>query len=178
VFYQLIYSSLLATSFQVTYTLLNVNIDHGRAEKPTDHKSQPDKIKSCDLAKERHFVKGVYTWDARFKGHESNNVILGAVTDYELITKRNGGIGIFVVDAFWSPVLNGDFRRWQEEQKGGPSRYSIVRELEGRPEHPRKSAYAFGKTLAYFFTLEDLRKGVEEGWMKDDWQATMRNSRG
>lgn len=137
-----------------------------------------DRIKTYNLTKKRHFVKGDYVWDARFKGHDSNNVILGSVVDYEAITRRNGGIGIFVVDALWTPDLNGDFRRWHEEQKGGPSRYSIIREMEGRPERLRKSAYAFGKVLGYFFTPDDLINGVEENWMRNDFQTNMRNAGG
>jgi hypothetical protein len=126
----------------------------------------------------KHFVKGEYVWDARFKGHESNRVPLSAVTDYDSITRRNGGIGVFIVDALWAHDLNGDFRRWHEEQKGAPSRYSIIREREGRPEHPRKSAYAFGKIIAYFFAYNNLQNGVRDGWLQNNWQIDMRNAGG
>jgi len=136
------------------------------------------KIAIYDLKKKRHFVKGNFIWDARFKAHESNNVPLGSVDDYEDITKKNGGIGILIVDALSIPDFSGDFRRWHEEQKGGSSKYSIERELDGRSERTRKTSYAFGKILSFFFTYDDLRKGVKDGWMKDNWQITMRNSRG
>jgi hypothetical protein len=126
----------------------------------------------------RHLVKGSYVWDARFNSHDQIDVILGDVEEYTEIIKKNGGIGVLVVDAAATPDTYENFRRWQEEQKGKVSEYSIRRELEGRPARERKAAYMIRKIFAYFFTLDKLQEGVRNGWADDIFQQGMRNAGG
>jgi len=135
------------------------------------------KIKSYDRNK-RHFVKGNYLWDARFNANEYNIVILGDVEEYNNIIKNNSGIGVLVIDAAVNYDFNEDFRRWHEEQKGGSSDYSIEREIEGRPVRVRKTEYMIRKAFAYFFTPDDLKNGVKDGWVDDTFQKGMRNADG
>ena len=137
----------------------------------------PGKILPYDQGK-RHLVKGNYVWDPRFSSHDKTDVILGDVDEYGEIIKKNGGIGVLVVDAAATPDTHENFRRWQEEQKGKLSEYSIRREIEGRPARERKSAYMIRKIFAYFFTLDNLQKGVIDGWADDTFQQSMRNADG
>ena len=136
-----------------------------------------NQIQSYDQGK-RHLVKGNYVWDARFNSHDKTDVILGDVDEYTEIIKKHGGIGVLVVDAAATPDTQENFRRWQEEQKGRTSDYSIRRELEGRPARERKSAYMIRKIFAYFFTLANLQDGVRHGWADDVFQQSMRNANG
>jgi len=136
-----------------------------------------DKIKKHDL-KKRHFVKGNYLWDARLNANDYNKVILGDLEEYNDIIKKNKGIGILIADAVANYDIFEDFRRWHEEQKGGSSDYSVEREEEGRPPRIRKTEYMIRKVFAYFFTLDNIQKGVREGWVDDTFQQGMRNADG
>ncbi len=135
-----------------------------------------DQVEPLDLEHKRHFVKGNYVWDARLSAEDKNDVVLGDVDEYADIIESNGGIGVLVADAAVIKDDDGDFKRWQEELKGGVSEYEIRREVEGRPSQPRKQAFMIRKVFAYFFTLDILKKGVKDKWAKDTWQRTMRNS--
>lgn len=137
-----------------------------------------DKVQPYDLDKKRHFVKGNFVWDARFNAEDSNYVPLGDVTEYDDIIKRNNGIGILAVESAVSCDRDGDFRRWHEEQKGGSSVYTLTREMEGRPVRLRKTAYMITKVLAYFFPADIWKNGIDEGWISDKFQRTMRNADG
>lgn len=129
-----------------------------------------------DLLHKRHFVKGDYVWDAHLSAEDKDEVILGAVDEYTDIIKTNGGIGVFVVDTVFHKDDTGEFKRFQEDLKGGISEYEIKRELEGRPSQPRKEAFMIKKVFGYFFTLADLQEGLKNRWAKDSFQRTMRNS--
>jgi hypothetical protein len=133
-------------------------------------------VEPLDLEHKRHFVKGRYVWDAHLSADDKNEVILGAVDEYADIIKTNGGIGVLVADSIVIKDDTGEFKRFQEELKGGISEYEIRREREGRPAQPRKEAFMIRKVFAYFFTLEDLRNGVETRWARDTFQRTMRNA--
>jgi len=124
----------------------------------------------------RHLVKGNYVWDTRLHAGEGK-VILGDVIEYNgvILDEGKGSIGLLVVDVYANTDLNGDFRRWHEELKGGLSDYTREREREGRSPRDRKTAFAIRKVLGYYFTMEDFRKGIEEGWLRDDFQRGMRN---
>jgi len=139
-------------------------------------KKLADKVKPLTIRK-RHLVKGEYLWDPRFCANEEKHVILGDVDEYlELIeTEGNGGIGLLIINAVAKYDLNGDFRRWHDELKGGPSEYTVEREVEGRPPRMRKTEYMITTVTGYYFTLSDLEKGVERGWLRDDFQRGMRN---
>ncbi len=128
--------------------------------------------------RKRHLVKGNCVWDARFYASDSDKIILGGVDEYGELVNSHGGVGILIVDAVANSDLNGDFRRWHEELKGGSSEYSLEREMEGRPVRPRKTNFYIKKALAYFFTPEDLQKGLAEGWIDDRFQRNMRNADG
>lgn len=136
-----------------------------------------DKIKAYDL-KKRHFVKGDYLWDARLNANDYNKVILGDLGEYDSIIKKNKGIGILIFDAIANSDIFEDFRRWHEEQKGGESNYSIGREAEGRPSRIRKTEYMIRNCQVYFFTSDDIQRGVREGWIDDTFQQNMRNADG
>lgn len=136
-------------------------------------------IQVYDLDKKRHLVRGDYAWDTRFHVYDkSDKIPLGDVKGYSDLVEKHGGIGLLVVDAAVNTDKNGDFRRWHEELKGGSSEYSMERERDGRPPRERKTEYLILGVYAYFFTLDDLNKGVMEGWTEDDFQRTMRNADG
>ncbi|MDD4455485.1 hypothetical protein [Methanoculleus sp. UBA430] len=136
-------------------------------------------VQPYDLDKKRHLVRGDYVWDTRFHANErSDDIPLGDVKGYNDLVKEHGGIGLLVVDAAVVKDENGDFRRWHEELKGGSSEYSLERERDGRPPRERKSRYLIVGVYAYFFTLDDLNKGIMDGWTDDDFQRTMRNANG
>jgi len=130
------------------------------------------------VQKKRHLVKGNFVWDTRFNANDEEEVILGDVQEYDDLIKRNGGIGILVVDAQANLDLDGSFLSWHEKEKGGLSEYSIEREIEGRPPRRRKTEYMIRKIRAYFFEPEDIKTGVKAGWMDDTFQIGMRNADG
>lgn len=134
------------------------------------------KVEPLEIGK-RHLVKSAYLWDPRFCANEEKLVILGDVDEYrDLIRKEgNGGIGILIIHTVAHDDLDGDFRRWHEEFKGGPSDYTIEREIEGRPPRVRKTRYMITMVSGYYFTLEDFERGVDEGWLRDNFQEGMRN---
>lgn len=134
-------------------------------------------IRPYNLERNRFFIKGSYIWDARFHANdEYKRIPLGDVEDYDNIAEQNEGIGILIVDSVASPDNDGDFRRWQEEIKGGPSKYTITREMEGRRPQPRKKDFYIKKVLAYYFTPDDLRIGVDEKWIDAEFQDKWRNA--
>src|SRR5208283_1481583 len=128
------------------------------------------------IQRRRHLIRGEYLWDARFNANDEEIVILGDVQEYNQLTADNHGIGILVVDAVANFDLTGEFVQWHETLKGGSSDYSIEREIEGRPARLRKIAYMIRKIRAYFFRPEDFVRGVNEGWLDDTFQLTMRNA--
>lgn len=126
----------------------------------------------------RHLVKGNFLWDTRLRATDVRLIHLGDVDEYNEIIRKNNGIGILFVDVYSHKDENGDFRRWHEEFKGGPSLYTIEREIEGRHVRKRKIDYSILKIFAFFFTNHDLIKGLKEGWLTDTFQGTMRNQDG
>jgi len=138
--------------------------------------SLASKVKPLEVRK-RHLVKGAFLWDPRFCANEEKQVILGDVDEYrELVAgEGKGGIGILIVNTVAHDDLDGDFRRWHEEYKGGSSEYTIEREAEGRPPRVRKTKYMITMVTGYYFDLSDLEKGVKEGWLRDNFQEGMRN---
>jgi hypothetical protein len=136
-----------------------------------------DQITPHNIEK-RYLVKGNFIWDSRFHAGDSFKIILGDIDEYSAIVRDSGGIGILVFDSVASNDLNEDFRRWHEEFKGGPSSYTLEREREGRPIRIRKTGYMIRKVLAYYFTMEDINKGLNEGWVGGNFQGGMRNANG
>ncbi len=136
-----------------------------------------EKIEPFDLGRNRHFIKGSFVWDTRFHANDDNMKIpLGDLEDYNAIAIQNGGIGIIIVDSVAKPDNEDDFRRWHEEIKGGPSNYTIIREIEGRRPQPRKKEFFIKKVLAYFFSPTDFQTGIQENWMDTEFQDNWRNA--
>ena len=137
----------------------------------------PGKFKPY-IQKRRHLVKGNYVWDTRLNANEEGTVILGDVQEYDGIVKTNKGIGVLVADTVANYDLTGEFVEWHEQLKGGSSSYSIEREIEGRLPRLRKTEYMIRKIRAYFFKPEDIVRGVNEGWIDNTFQQSMRNADG
>jgi len=126
-----------------------------------------------------YLVKGEYLWDVRNKtADEEIPTILFSNQVMNKFLDEFGGIGVIIADSVAYSDENGDFRRWHEELKGGESEYTKKRKAEGRPPRKMKTAFVIIKVGAYYFTEDDFKKGVAQGWLDRSFQRNMRQFNG
>lgn len=125
-----------------------------------------------------------FVWDFKAHGHnkasgeKNDEMILNDQEAIENCINQHRGIGFIVVygDAIFDST--GEFKIWHDALKGGYSQYERDRIRNGRPSRTRKSAFDIDHIEAIFFPdLNELRQGVEEGWIKD-FQKGYRNANG
>lgn len=126
----------------------------------------------------KYFLKGHHVWDVRLHNFEQGlPVILTDVKGLEDDLQQFGGMGIVVLFSEPEPDLNYEFLVWHDNLKGNPTDYTIrVREFEGKPPRTRKKGYFVIEGRAFYLTKRDIDQGLIDGWMSDNFQASMRNS--
>ena len=126
-----------------------------------------------------YLVKGNYLWDTRLRSIQAQpKVILFDVEQLNNFVQEHGGLGLILANAIMSYDVSGEFKKWHEKLKGGPSAYSIQREAEGRPERVRKDAFMISHVAAYYFPKDVFLKRPLVPWLKDDFQRNMRQQDG
>ena len=124
------------------------------------------------------------SWD--IKSHPTNKkdgksndwAILNDQEAIETVIEEEGGMGFIIASGPAEFDVDEEFKNWHEEEKGGPSEYSKQRVKEGRPSRVRKKSIEY-ETLEIieFNSVEDIQRGVDEGWAKG-FQKDMRNADG
>ncbi len=126
-----------------------------------------------------YLVKGKYLWDTRLRSIQATTkVILFDVEQLNSFVMEYGGLGLILANAIMSYDVSGEFKKWHEKLKGGPSNYTIQREAEGRPERIRKDAFMISHVSAYYFPKDIFLERPLPSWLKDDFQRTMRQQNG
>ena len=124
------------------------------------------------------------SWD--IKSHPTNKkdgksndwAILNDQEAIETVIDEEGSMGFIIASGPAEFDEDGDFKNWHEEEKGGPSEYSKQRETEGRPSRMRKKSIEYEKVeIIEFNSVDDIQRGVKEGWAKG-FQKDMRNADG
>lgn len=134
---------------------------------------------STEFDYQRNFV-----WDLKAhstttpSGNERRDMYLNDKSAIEDCIRQNDGIGFIV--AHGDPEYDDDdrsFYYWHQELKGGKSDYVKRREERDAPSRERKKAFPMDKISAYYVpTIESLREGEKEGWIRPRSQG--RNSDG
>lgn len=139
----------------------------------------PGKIEPYSI-KKQHMVKGKYLWDIRLRSlaAESNDVILFDTENQNSLLDEHNGLGLIIYEAVMNYDIDDEFREWLLEFKGGLSDYEKQREEEGRPVRLRKTGFMIVLAYAFHFTKDEFLKGVEDGWLRNDFQLSMRNALG
>ena len=134
--------------------------------------------------KKIYLVKGKFVWDTRMKANlASGKMPLFGKEQMDDLLNEYGGIGLLAVISHSRLDQSGDFRRWQEEfkyLKKGIDKTEYIKELEveGRNPYARKKDFMVFQLNAYYFSKNDILKGKDEGWIRDTFQKTMRQSDG
>lgn len=126
-------------------------------------------------------LKGNYIWDVRFAAtattdldEKPKNIILSDTKIQEDLLDEYNGFGLILVDAVVSLDLDGEFIKWLTEEKGGKSSYDKKRIADARPPRMRKTGFMIKRVYASYYPKEIFLEGINEGWLKDDFQRSMR----
>lgn len=132
------------------------------------------------IDKKQYQVKGKYLWDIRVRSVERKpNIILNSVEIFEKLIQDNGGIGLIIPNAAMFYDTNEHaFREWQEHIKGKSSEYVLQGETVGRPPRLRKTGFIITRVFAYYLAIDAINRGLNEGWMRNDFQKGMKNADG
>jgi hypothetical protein len=123
-----------------------------------------------------------YVWD--FKTHSKTNqkgikipwTVMNDKSAIEQCMKKFGGVGFIVAEIDATYDFDLSFKNWHDLLKGEKSKYVLKREKEGARKRMRKKSIKFSEILfIYFNSLDELKKGYAEGWLKN-FQEGMRNS--
>lgn len=122
--------------------------------------------------------QGNFVWD--FKAHVSKSgpdwAILNDSEAIEQCIRERGGIGIVIACCDASYDQDGSFKKWHDDLKGSISRYESQRIKRKAPSRRRKVSVIISNYKFFYFShIDELKKGVEEGWLKG-FQKGMRNS--
>lgn len=153
------------------------------------------KHKALDLCKQKYpavfqefkptpklrLLKGKYIWDVRFAAtattdldEKPKNIILSDTKIQENLLDEYTGFGLILVDAIASLDLDGEFIKWLTKEKGGKSLYDKKRIADTRPPRMRKTGFMIKRVFASYFPKELFLEGINEGWLRNDFQRTMR----
>ncbi|MCE7744116.1 MAG: hypothetical protein GPJ52_03155 [Candidatus Heimdallarchaeota archaeon] len=126
-------------------------------------------------------LKGKYIWDVRFAAtattdldEKPKNIILCDTKIQENLLDEYNGLGLILVDAVVSLDLDGEFIKFLTEQKGKKSTYEKKRIADGRPPRMRKTEFMIKRVYASYYPKERFLEGEDEGWLRNDFQQTMR----
>jgi len=137
------------------------------------------RMQIVERGRKRICFQGEHPWDVRIKATDYRTpwVILTDVRNTDRVFDDGRGFGLIVIFVIVTKDEDGTFRQWHEELKGGSSEYTRRVEREGRRPRMRKKEMFLIKGTAWFFpTLAEFKRGVDEGWLDEDFARTMRNS--
>jgi len=141
----------------------------------------PGNFKALKPSPKLRLMKGNYLWDIRFTSTATTdieetpkNIILNDTIIQQKILDEFGGFGLVLVDTLVSMDFDGKFIKWLTELKGGKTQYDKKRIADDRPPRTRKKDFMVKKIYAVYFTKDRFLEGVEEEWLKDNFQRTMR----
>lgn len=116
-------------------------------------------------------------WDLKVHTNGKKVAILNDCDAVEHCIATHGGIGFIIVSGDMAMDEDGSFKAWHDELKGKPSAYVLAGRRNGRRSRPRKDTFSPTRVSAYHFSsMDQLRRAVSAGWMKDSFQAGLPNS--
>lgn len=134
---------------------------------------------SIQKEKKYIYIEGRYPWDIRVRSTAQRTTKI-SLTDKEFLDnfiQRKNGYGLIVINIHPQFDVHGEFYKWHEELKLQSSDYYKRRRREGASKIRRKEDVFLLEVVAYYFpSLDDFRSGINLGWLRDDWQLSMRNS--
>lgn len=132
------------------------------------------------IDRKQYRVKGKYLWDIRVRSIERKpKIILNSVINFEKLIQENNGIGLIIPNATMFYDTNEHaFRKWQEKIKGKSSNYVLQSETVGRPPRLRKTGFIITRVFAYYLSEDSINQGLNESWMRNDFQKGMKNADG
>ncbi len=123
-----------------------------------------------------------FVWD--FKSHAINSsahpwAIMNDCEAIEKCIKENNGIGFIIATGHAEyNDENRSFQIWHKELKGELSSYEKERIKRKAHSRLRKTSFELMEfKLIYLDSIDDLKKGINDGWIKY-FQKNMRNSNG
>ena len=109
------------------------------------------------------------------KGKEKPWLILNDSEAINALIGDVGGVGFIILSGKAEYDLDGAFKNWHEEFKGGESKYTKQRKASGRKSRLRKKAIEYVNFHVIHFDKNDILQGLNDGWIKG-FQTGMRNS--
>jgi hypothetical protein len=124
-------------------------------------------------------IKRRFVWD--LKAHAEGSSTWAPLNDVEAVRNcitNYDGVGFFAISGSCTYDVDGSFKRWHDELKGGPSAYALRNEARGAPSRKRKTSFEPKRLVAFrFSSLDQLDRALSEGWIKG-FQKDMQNSNG
>jgi len=141
----------------------------------------PGAFKEFKPTPKLRLLKSNFVWDVRFAAtattdldEKRKNIILCDTKIQEDLLDKFNGFGLILVDAVVSHDIDGRFVEFVTEKTGRKSPYVKKRIADERPSRIRKTAFQINRVFALYFPKEQFLEGVNEGWLKNDFQRTMR----
>ena len=130
------------------------------------------------LKERKHYLaKREYLWDFRILNAEFVDLMLPDAERYDELISQNNGIGIIVFFAIYEMDKTGEFRKWHQDLGGNKTEYVRDRIARGAPPRTRKVEFMVTHSLTIFLTAEDVKQGLDEGWISL-YAQNMRNADG
>ncbi len=135
---------------------------------------------SAHTDRKQYRVKGNYLWDLRVRSIAVKpTIILNDLEIFEKLVRENSGIGLIVLNALmFYDTSDQTFRQYQESLKGESSDYVLQSETVGRPPRLRKTGFMITRIFSYYFQDNEIFKGLNDGWLRNDFQKGMKNADG
>lgn len=119
-----------------------------------------------------------FVWDLKVHVSGSDWLILNDQDAVHACISDHSGIGYLIVEGAADFDLDGSFKAWHDNLKGGTSAYERNRVMRGARSRRRKTSFRPGRILAVWIpSSADASKAVKDGWLKG-FQEGMRNSNG
>ena len=111
-------------------------------------------------------------WD--FKASPTNSsspfIKLNSKRNMRECIKTYGHYGIIIAQGIAHYEKDGEFRKWHDDLKGGPTEYTLASRKAGRTNRRRKTSFDLAEiSILEFKSLDELDEAIKSGLIKETY---------